>query len=53
LKEKRDEEPLIDSCAADGGGATVSFGAKGENAYTGEIMDSTCAKIVIMTPATS
>jgi len=24
---------------------TVSFGAKGERAYTGEIMDSTCAKM--------
>src|SRR5215469_76908 len=26
-------------------GTTVSFGAKGEKAYTGEIMDSTCAKM--------
>lgn len=26
-------------------GTTFSFGAKGEKAYTGEIMDSTCAKM--------
>lgn len=26
-------------------GTGVSFGAKGEKAYTGEIMDSTCAKM--------
>lgn len=26
-------------------GTTVSFGAKGDKVYTGEIMDSTCAKM--------
>lgn len=26
-------------------GTTLSFGAKGEKTYTGEIMDSTCAKM--------
>jgi len=26
-------------------GTTLSFGAKGQKAYTGEIMDSTCAKM--------
>jgi hypothetical protein len=44
LKEKLDEEPLVDCCAADGRD-NWSFGAKADKAFTGEIMDSTCAKM--------